>query len=386
MNLIQWATHQRAVKGSAHHLLLLLAAHADRYGDVAISHRELALVAGYNSLTVARHLAALEEAGYLLTVIPPHSRYPATRRIISGECWRTLVDPRLSSRQRQQPSRRRKDPLRDSVPDRRSCRAPRNLDEIDERLLTALLRQAKRGDESAIERIAALANDLLAEIAWNHLGNDSELDDRLQEGRIALMKAIDKFDLDRGKKFGAFLRSVASTAMVDSLEVERMVKVPRKRIKQIKAATEARDQLHAELGGQEPTADEIAARAAILPARQRAIISPGQVSDLLAGIPMVDQSEILEDTSADPETAQFDTLLASEPAAQIQDLLDQLPAEQRAVLELKFGFGGKALSDPQIATQLGQKVSWVKSTYTEAITALRSRANLELLDELQEDI
>ncbi|MGZ4332859.1 MAG: sigma-70 family RNA polymerase sigma factor [Gaiellaceae bacterium] len=69
----------------------------------------------------------------------------------------------------------------------------------------SLLREYReRGDRSARERLIAQYLPLVRRLARRHTGRGEQLDDLVQVGTIGLMKAIERFDLDRGVELPAF--------------------------------------------------------------------------------------------------------------------------------------------------------------------------------------
>jgi len=352
----------------------VLATEADEAGEVAIGYRPLRRITGLSLNAIRRGMCGLEQAGYVIRLADPTGTLPARLLLVTGEDLTVPVDPTARRRDAFFPERVREasDPP-PSVATTDTLAVPTNLDNIDPRLLLALVRQAKDGSESASDQIVGLARQLIHEAAWKYKGQ-TDLEDRVQDGKLGVLRAIKRFDPARGNPFGAFTRRCIQSAMVDQVEAEPLVKVPRKSVKQFRAIQELCDELQQQLG-RPATNEEVAARVG-LPVEK--------VKELRAGMPSVETSEILDDIGPTQNDGPLDTLLRAGVPEMVRAMVASLGEPGATVLTLRFGLEGKALNVKQTARELQQSPQWVHDQTSKAIAALQTRSHADWLAEHRE--
>src|ERR671913_1101257 len=123
-----------------------------------------------------------------------------------------------------------------------------------------LSKKAKAGDEGARQRLIEKNLRLVVSVAKKYRGMGLPFEDLIQEGNIGLMKAVEKFDPDRGWRFATYatwwVRQAIGRAVADK---GRTIRVPVHMGEKMRKMARTYNGLSAELG-REPTDEEVAGR------------------------------------------------------------------------------------------------------------------------------
>jgi RNA polymerase primary sigma factor len=216
-------------------------------------------------------------------------------------------------------------------------------------------RRARAGEERARQRLIEKNLRLAVSVAKRYRGMGLPFEDLIQEGNIGLMKAVEKFDPEKGWRFSTYatwwIRQAVQRAVVDK---GRAIRVPVHMSEKVRKVARATGQLSNEYW-RDPTEEEIAAHLGWeLEEVQSALRATTDVISLNRRIGADGASEfgdLVEDTrnSDMPETV-VQELETEELGAAI----DRLPERHRRVLVRRYGLdGSKRATLAELSEELG---------------------------------
>ena len=235
----------------------------------------------------------------------------------------------------------------------------------------ALARRVAAGDEEARKEMVAANLRLVVHWARRYQDRGVEMADLVQEGTFGLLRAVEKFDWERGFRFSTYATWWIRQALQRAVQQHgRTIRIPLEvgeRLQRLDAVT-------AELAGQlgrPPTEEELTEATGMSLEERQSLEGVARVAASLDQPAASESTTSLGDLVA-PDNQDWAADVDQEMVFdRVREAVERLPILQRDVLRLRFGFGGDSPASLQAtAERLGVGVRRVRRAEEEGLAAL----------------